>query len=234
MQSLSRYLPSPFEEGSLLDENKAKLVLSIRRFFYQSVTLDFLESGGDIFVDNIAICGITDLGQLFPSTRLNDWNQFSTQAAINRIKLLGALFVLAPVSKKQAIMKYISTAMAYLIGCEISDEIEIIWREQITAGISQDADHDSKKVLAWITRILDAFVVYMGAFDSSSAFQDQVVVQSLCCGLREVLVDLQRAPYYDLPKSQDIQLADTIYHLNYYMNLKGDFQTEQEQVKAIV
>lgn len=214
------------------DENKAKLVSSIRQFFYHFVMLKFLENDQDQYnfsVADAAKCSITDLGQLFPTTRLNQWNQFSTQATLRRITLLCALFKQTSFNKRQAIIKYISTAMAYLIGCQESEQMIDVW-DDIAVAIGEDVSGDNKKAMAWIIRILDAFVVYAGAFDSTSAFKDQVIVQGICYGLHEVLSLMQSSPFELSASSEDIQLTDTAYRLDYYMNLHDDIKTEKEQV----
>jgi hypothetical protein len=233
LHSLSQYLPSPFEEGSL-DEDKVKLASSIRQFFYQSVMVEFFENGRsqDLSINDAVKCSITDLDQIFPTIRLIDWNQFSTQAVINRVTVLCALLREAPINKKQAIVKYISTSMAYLIGCETSDEIIETWQD-INETVCEDVCGDNKKAMAWIIRILDAFVVHMGAFDDSSIFDDQAVAEAICYGLRETLIFIQAIPFEFISLSQDVQLADTVCQLDYYLNLQGDFKTEQEQVNLL-
>lgn len=169
----------------------------------------------------VACTRTESLEQLLPTGRLEDWEHVSP--TINYLVYLCESYHLS--KKKQNTIKYISTAMTHLIGQDASKD-DNCWR--VVADMIANDCHTDQDALGWIIRVLDAFVVYISSFHVAEQFDQDVLMKAIQTGLHAILMELRSSP--ESASGVPLQIADTAYLLDYFINIARGHKTEQEQV----
>ena len=225
MCTLADHLPLSSEDQQL-DESKSKLVSSIRTLIFESVISQILSNKTTpekILRKAVACTNVESIEQLLPTGRLEDWKD--TNPTINYLIYLCESYSLS--KKKQNIIKYTSTAITYLIGNPADEKL---WR--VIADMITDDCQTDKDALGWIIRVLDAFVVYISTFNRADQFEEDLLLQAINTGLHTILVELRSSP--ESSSNSQLQIVDTTYLLNYFIDIGSDYVIEQQQVRASV
>lgn len=225
MFTLADHLPLSSEDQQL-DESKSKLVSSIRTLIFESVISQILSNKTTpekILRKAVACTNVESIEQLLPTGRLEDWKDINPK--INYLIYLCESYSLS--KKKQNIIKYTSTAITYLIGNAADEKL---WR--VIADMITDDCQTDKDALGWIIRVLDAFVVYISTFNRADQFEEDLLLQAINTGLHTILVELRSSPESSL--NSQLQIVDTTYLLNYFIDIGSDYVIEQQQVRASV
>ncbi|KAF1807541.1 hypothetical protein FB192DRAFT_1356280 [Mucor lusitanicus] len=221
LSTLADHLPSSDQQ---LDESKSKLVSSLYTLVFESVISQVLvdRSTAEKVLRQAVACTRTEsLEQLLPTGRLEDWEHVSP--TINYLVYLCESYHLS--KKKQNTIKYISTAMTHLIGQDASKD-DNCWR--VVADMIANDCHTDQDALGWIIRVLDAFVVYISSFHVAEQFDQDVLMKAIQTGLHAILMELRSSP--ESASGVPLQIADTAYLLDYFINIARGHKTEQEQI----
>lgn len=212
---------------SRLDEDKQKLVGSIRGQIYDGIVLPMLNGEFDAY-DGAYEYGISDVQQLFPTGKLSDWQSIPAELVGNRVLALCKLLEKRENNQKQNLMRYMSLAMTYLIGLPI-EESRDAWFTIADEICFETRAQDEQ--LGWVIRLLDAFVVYLSGLNGPEDYNDEKFAPSLYIIFNNMLRYLVYSPE-SYPYS-DIQQANTIYLMGVIVCDVGDYSTsQQEQVSA--
>ncbi|KAL9552159.1 hypothetical protein MBANPS3_003915 [Mucor bainieri] len=234
LSTLADHLPS-WTEQQLEDEAKSKLVSSLYTLVFESLIsqmlLDSTSTTEKVLRQAVACTRPESIEQLLPTARLDDWSHVSP--VINYLIYLCESYHLSKKTKKQqSIIKYISTAVTYLIGA--SQGVEGCWR--VVADMIADDCQTDQDALGWIIRVLDAFVVYISGFHTAEQFDQDVLMKAIYTGLHAILMELRSSSSSSNPGEEEealdvsLQIADTAYLLDYFIGIASGHQTEQEQI----
>lgn len=236
MSILADHLPSSTDT---VDENKAKFVSSIRSTIMQSMTLytfDHVtsfaddmrhESNYEMVVRKSVECSVTDISELFRTGRLEDWLDVSDQTVFARVAALSEFYRLH-FSKKQLLTKYVSATMVQLIKKNYPDKYaKEIWRV-IGDLIQQDCRSD-KDELAWMIRLLDAYVVYIGALPEMGDVEVDDLSTAMKVSLSTILEALQACTTVE--SCNGIKQYEIGYALGNFVTVDSGYKVEQEQVR---
>lgn len=173
------------------------------------------QSGYEKVVRKLVECSVTDISVLFPTGRLEDWNDTPDTMAFAKITALCEFY---GSHKKQLLVKYMSAALVHIIGMSVYDDDTLqIW-DVITETMRDDNDH-----YTWMIRVLDAYVVYIGSMEHT---EEDNVSSSIEHGLYTILAAWKvGSPIECCPRTQSTELA---YSLGVFVST--EHKAEQEQV----
>ncbi|CEP18089.1 hypothetical protein [Parasitella parasitica] len=221
LDTLADHLPSS-TDSEPLNESRSKLVFDIRTLIFESVISRLIgdKSTSEIVLRKAVACThINSIEQLFPTGRLEDWSNINIP--MNHVIYLCETYHLS--KNKQSIIKYISTAITFLIGDPSSIPC---WR--VVADMITGDCHTDKDALVWTIRVLDAFVVFISDYNTADQFEEDMLIKAIDTGFRSILVELRSS--LENPSISQLQTADTAYLLNYFIDIGNNHKTEQEQI----
>jgi hypothetical protein len=174
------------------------------------------ESGYEKVVRKLVECSVTDISLIFPTGRLEDWKDTPDTMAFAKITALCEFYRL---HKKQLLVKYMSSALVHLIGMSVYEDGTLqIW-DVMAETMRDDGDY-----FAWMIRVLDAYVVFIGAM--ANAEEEEIVGSSIEHGLYDILAAWKIGSAIECcPRTQSIETA---YSLGAFVST--EYKAEQEQV----
>jgi hypothetical protein len=233
---LAEHLPSSTDT---VDENKAKCILAIRGIVMQTMTLHSFNHGvdKDMFqgstyekvICKSVECSVTDIGELFPTGRLEDWKTVPDTVVFAKIVALCEFYRLHS-SKKQLLTKYVNTAMVHLISMSNHDD-DAIERWRVIGDLIQEDCQSDKDELAWMIRLLDAYVVYIGAVPELTDVVLEDIGIAMQVGVATILETLQVSA--NVESSRNIKKIESSYALGNFVTVESNLKVEQEQVRKI-
>lgn len=208
---------------AIVDEAKTKFVTSIKEVVMQSMLMytfahpdqeDLRQSGYEKVVRQLVACSITSIVDLFPTGRLDDWRDVQDTDVFAKMTALCEFYQL---HKKDVAMKYMSSALVHLISMNPYQDKTLYTWDVLAETMEKD-----NEASAWMLRVLDGFVVYIGAMEETEDVIDNLG-GSLENGLWSIL-DAWKvgSPIACCDKTKAVETAFAL----------GNFVTaEQEQVK---
>ncbi|KAI8645057.1 hypothetical protein BD408DRAFT_382648 [Parasitella parasitica] len=222
LDTLADHLP-PSTDSAPLDESRSKLVSAIRTLVFESVITRLLgdkSTSEKVLRKAVACTHINSIEQLFPAAgRVEDWREIGLP--MNYVVYLCETYNFS--KNKQSVIKYISTAITFLIG----DSPPLSCWRAIAEMVRDDCETD-KDALGWIIRVLDAFVVSLSDNNAGRQFEEDMLMKAIDTGLRSILAELSCSP--DNLSTSQMQAADTAYLLTYFIDIGNNHNTEQEQI----
>ncbi|KAI8984419.1 hypothetical protein BDF20DRAFT_935163 [Mycotypha africana] len=221
LSTLADHLPE--SNSQIENDDDAELVSSIREHMFNFVMIPFFNDPETprFLVQKAAHCSLSDISQVLPLDNLKDFpiNQLSI-----RITATAELFSIAK-SQKASFIKHINMAIGCLLRCS---KVEISAWDTVAQIVYTESQSD-KDILMWLTRILDAFIVFVSdAKTEEGSCSDTFVCDGLIRGLRSILTKLRSCPCETT--IDDIQFVDTVYLLDYYVHIGHKHESEQDQV----
>ncbi|CAO3663134.1 unnamed protein product [Rhizopus stolonifer] len=215
------------------EESKAKLGADIKNVILQEVTISFaarVELSTEPIFRQCVACSLTSPIQLSQDgSEKNYFNQtLSVNDTLGKIVAISELYLLASKgAQRQSLIKWITAATVYLIGQPSTSILDECWGV-IAKTIQRDASNE-QEMLAWIMRVLDAFIVY----GNISEMSVDCVRNSMANGLFPILTCLleQQLPRPVLETTdKEIQIADVVYKMSHMIDIGNNYTAEQEQI----
>ncbi|GAA5812128.1 hypothetical protein MFLAVUS_005578 [Mucor flavus] len=211
---------------AVVDENKVKFVASIRDVIMQSMVMytfthadkdDLRHSGYEKVVRQLVACSVTDIAELFPTGRSEDWKDVVDTDVFAKMTALCEFYRL---HKNKTPVKYMSSGLVHLIGMNPYQDTTLYVWDMMAETMRVD-----KEELAWMLRVLDAFVVYVGSMPETEDAIDNLG-GSLETGLSSILDAWKMgSPIACCDKTKALE---TTFALGNFVNT--DHKIEQEQI----
>ena len=173
-------------------------IVSIRQLILKHMTqyalehTDVMNPGYNQVVRKAVACSVTEIGQISPG----HWDHVSSPEGH-----MIALIEYYQLVKKQEIVKHLSAALVHLIGMDATTpQVKHLWD-----CMAEMIKRDTKDRSGWMIRVLDAYVVYIGALSSDNG----TINVSLAYGLSCILSALEIST--SLLLDQDLRNLDMTY-----------------------
>ncbi|CEG67181.1 hypothetical protein RMATCC62417_03647 [Rhizopus microsporus] len=220
--TLSNHLPI---QGPDLDETKMKLVTDIRKTILHQLTLPWTRQAEPEMTTLLRHCVACSLDSPDQLQSKESFFEQTDQEGFGAIVAICELYRLTPKTKRHPLVKWIAMSMAYLVGLRNSPLRYASW-EIIAATIEQDVTNE-QEMLAWVVRVLDAFIVYGNGHHQTCAID---ILAGIADGLRCILGCLFGQVMCPAVTDDGIKMADTIYSMMHTIEIGNKHASEQEQI----
>ncbi|KAI8995014.1 hypothetical protein BDB01DRAFT_831946 [Pilobolus umbonatus] len=207
-----------------LDENKSKLIMSIRNIILKKITLKLIQEGKEdsLYEDIVrksVSCSVKTIQDLLINQNMKYWLFDNMQRS-----LLGKLIAVSEMclQMNDNTAKLITEIITHLLMA--SESVSAVCWGIVSKTIRMNVKNEQEK-LAWVVRILDAFIVVAGQINADNV---NVLQIGITYGLRYMLSILCWNSVMD--SVDDIDMIDTCYMLTYLIDIGKDYNNEQQQI----